>query len=198
MFVANFFNRDKIFQRFGGWTAATMENKKLVYKDNEKTSRLDPMSITKSLFLTEHILFQATCTYIDLIYLKKTERECITQFKKFEDKLDLKNDRLYFHSPTIFDLLGRILPILNSIRIMQNLTVRLLKYELNEVSLPDSMNKLIKSEKYYDKLPNNIKKLVNEYWETSGKEVKQYRDTFQHQYSLVRKTYLQILSLIHI
>lgn len=45
MFVANFFNRDKIFQRFGGWTAATMENKKLIYKDNEKTRRLDPMSI---------------------------------------------------------------------------------------------------------------------------------------------------------
>jgi len=97
-----------------------------------------------------------------LIYLKKTERECIKQFRLFEDKLDLKNDRLYFHSPTIFDLFGRISPILNSLRIMQNITVRLLKYELNEMTLPDSMHKLISNKKHSEKLPNSIKKLVNE------------------------------------
>ena len=192
MFVARFFNRENLFQRFGGWTAATMEKKKLIYKDNEKNRRLKPISITESPFLTEHILFQATCAYIDLIYLKKTERECINQFKQFEDKLDLKNDRLYFHSPTIFDLFGRISSILNSIRIMQNITVRLLKYELNEMTLPDSMHKLINNEKHNEKLPNNIKKLVNEYWDNSGKKVKQYRDIIQHHYPLVRKTYLQI------
>ena len=59
MFIARFFNRDNLFQRFGGWTAATMEKKKLLYKDNEKNKRLKPMSITESLFLTEHILFMA-------------------------------------------------------------------------------------------------------------------------------------------
>ena len=192
MFVAKFFNREKIFQRFGGWTGSTMEKKKLIYKDNEKNRRLKPMSITESPFLTEHMLFQATCAYINLIYLKKTERECISQFKRFEHKLDLKNDRLYFHSPTIFDLFGRISPILNSVRIMQNITAKLLKYELNEITLPDNMRKLIDNEIHNEKLPNNIKKLVNEYWDNSGKKVKQYRDIIQHHYLLVRKTYLQI------
>lgn len=192
MFVARFFNKDNLFQRFGGWTSDIMEKKKLVFKDEEKNIRSKPMTITKSPLLTEHILFQATSSYIDLIYLKKAEIECINQFKLFENKLDLKIDKIRFHSPYLLDLSIRISPILNSIQILQNLVIRLLKYELNKMTLPDSMHKYIKNKNHQEQISNEINNIINKYWENSGEKVKQYRDIIQHHHPLVRETYLQI------
>jgi len=81
---------------------------------------------------------------------------------------------------------------------MQNLTVRLIKYEINEMTLPNSMHKLMNNETHKNKLPNNIRKLIYEYWDNSGEKLKQYRDLIHHHYPLVRKTYLKISPEINI
>ena len=186
MFIGFIFNREDLFQYFGGWL--NFELQKTPVNDID----FDPKGaelFTISPIIMEDILFRASNSWINLHYLKRAEKECISEYLEFKDKLNILGNRLYFWSPRLNDLMSRIPPILSSIRIMQNFTLKLLNNKF-AISLPKSMNSLMKKGNEHD-LPNNIYNLIEKYWYDTGKRVKDYRDFEQHYLTLVRNIHFK-------
>lgn len=193
MFIGHIFNKENLFQYFGGWLQSEMEKTPInEIEFNPKGEEL----FTISPIIMEDILFRASNSWINLHYLDRAEKECLSEFIKFKNKLNIRGKRLYFWSPTLSDLMSRIPPILSSIRIMQNFTLKLLNSRFN-ISLPKSMSSLIKRGNKFN-LPNNIYNLIEKYWNVSGKSVKDYRDFEHHYLTLIRNIHFRFSPKLHL
>lgn len=193
MFIGFIFNKENLFQYFGGWLKSEME--KTPVNDIEFNSKGEEL-FTISPIIMEDILFRASNSWINLFYLKRAEMECISEFKQFKDKLNIIGNKLYFWSPTLSDLMSRIPSIISSIRIMQNFTLKLLNNRFN-TSLPKSMSSLIKKGNEYH-LSTKIYNLIEKYWNISGRSVKDYRDFEQHYLTLVRNVHFRFSPKLHL
>lgn len=193
MFIGHIFNKENLFQYFGGWLQSEME--KTLINDIEFYPKGEEL-FTISPIIMEDILFRASNSWINLHYLDRAEKECISEFIQFKNKLNIRGKRLYFWSPTLSDLMSRIPPIMSSIRIMQNFTLKLLNNRFN-ISLPKSMSSLIKKGNDYN-LPTNIYDLIVKYWIVSGRSVKDYRDFEQHYLTLIRNVHFRFSPKLHL
>ncbi len=122
--------------------------------------------------------------------MKLLEKRCIQQYKKFLDKLEINHNRIIFWSPTLIDLISKVSPILSSIKFIQDKIMQLIGKKLN-LSLPNSMRKVISGGKKKCNLSVRIFGLIRKYWVKSGKIVRTYRNIDQHHYNLVNNSFLE-------
>lgn len=192
MYLPELFNKNNLFQNFGGWLQSVYEvatselNEKLVVNIESVTQEF-----MKKIQSHRILLFNATSVILHIQQMKILENKCIQEFHKVKNQLKLDENRLIFWSPSLIDLFSKFSPILSIIRIMQNLSLKLISKKM-KISLPASMNNLIKNGREKYELPVNIWRIVKRYWSKSGKLVKDYRDIDQHHLALITHSFLEI------
>lgn len=192
MYLPELFNRNNLFQNFGGWLKSVYEvatselNGKPVI-DIKSNMR----EFMKKIQSHRILLFNATSVILHIQQMKILEKKCIQEFQKVKEQLKLVENRLIFWSPSLIDLFSKFSPILSLIRIMQNLSLKLISKKL-KISLPASMNNLINKGREKYELPVNIWRIIKRYWSKSGKLVKSYRDVDQHHFALITHSFLEL------
>ena len=171
MYIATMLNQNNLFQHFGGWVSKPRNN-----EGNE----------------LQVFLFRATQCVISLLRLEYLKGICISQYQKQEQNLNIKTEKIVFWSPTFVEFLNEFSPFLSSLRIMQNLIIPIIgkSYGLKN-SLPSSMNDAMKKIYTYgfDKF---ICDTLTEYWDSNGKDIRDYRDIDQHYHVLIKHSFMQI------
>ncbi len=170
MYLARIFNDNDLFQYFGGWKQEKGNN--------------------NSLF--SEFLFRASSAYLGILLMDKLSRSCIDQFERQKNRLEIKSQRIVFWSPTVSEILNEFSPFLSSIRVMQNIILRLSAKECNPNSqVPKSLNEAMKNGLDRYGFKKEIEDLFVSYWNESGKLVKDYRDIDQHYYSIAKRCYIE-------
>lgn len=170
MYLAKTFNDNDFFQNFGGWKR----------ENGDKSS------------LFNEFLFRASSAYLSISLMDKLCRSCIDQFERQENRLEVKGQRIVFWSPTVSEILNEFSPFLSSIRVMQNIILRLSAKECNRnYQVPKSLNEAIKNGLYKYGFKKEIEDLFISYWNEGGKLVKDYRDIDQHYYSIAKRCYIE-------
>lgn len=170
MYLARTFNENELFQYFGGWK-----------KEKEKNTNL-----------FNEFLLRANSAYLNISRIDRLSRFCIDQFDRQKYRLEMKGQRIIFWSPTVTEIINEFSPFLSSVRIMQNIILRLASKECNINSqVPKSLNDAIKFglDKYGMK--QEIIELFMRYWNESGILIKNYRDIDQHYYSIAKHCYIE-------
>ncbi len=192
MYIPELFNRDKLFQNYGGWL-------KWVYED-ATSSMVGKKAVNIELEIKEFnrkiqyhrlLLYHATSAILHIKQMKILEKRCIREFHKIKNQLQVEENRLLYWSPSLIDLFTKFSPILSLIRIMQNISLKLISKKL-KISLPNSMNDLIQKEREKFELEVNIWRIIKRYWTKSGKSVKVYRDLDQHHLALITHSFLEL------
>lgn len=171
MYLASIFNDNALFQYFGGWKKQ---------KENNNNS------------LFNEFLFRASSAYLSIQLMDKLSRSCIDQFERQTNRLEIKNQRIVFWSPTVSEILHEFSPFLSSMRVMQNIIFRLSANECNPNSeAPKSLHEAMKKGLNRYGMERGIEDLFVSYWNESGKLVKDYRDIDQHYYSIAKRCYIK-------
>lgn len=173
MFLAKLFNEQNLFQHFAGWFATVEPPKDKNYNE---------------------FLFRASGLCINLIRIDHLTSICLDQFRKQKNELSLKSKRIGFWSPSFVEILVEASSVFSTLRIMQNQIGRLAANWKNpKKQFPSSLNEAFKKEglaKY--KLGRNLESLFTDYWMTSGKELRAYRDIDNHHFSIVESGSIEI------
>lgn len=119
---------------------------------------------------------------LERMYLLR--KECVDQYMLFENDYKWSDTEILFRSPSIFDMFSSYSTYLLSMRLAQNSLLNILGKKLS-MTIPQSMNGIL-DWKRKNTLPKEVFNLIASYWETSGFELKQYRDLDQH-YGLVAR-----------
>lgn len=192
MYLPELFNKNNIFQNFGGWLQSVYEVAISEFKGKPVINiDLQKREFMRKIQSHRILLFHATSTIRHIQQMKILEKKCIQEFHTVKNQLSLEENRLIFWSPSLIDLFSKFSPILSLIRIMQNLSLKLISKKL-KISLPTSMNDLIKKGREKYQLPVNIWRIIRRYWTKSGKFVKNYRDVDQHHIALITHSFLEI------
>ena len=192
MYLSELFNRDNLFQTYGGWlkwayedATSSLIGKKAVNIESEIKE------FNRKIQKHRLLLFHATSAIRHIQQMKILEKKCLQEFHNVKNQLSRGENRLIFWSPSLIDLLTKFSPILSLIRIMQNVSLKLISKKL-KISLPNSMNDLIrKGRENYD-LEVNIWRIIKRYWTKSGKYIKIYRDVDQHHTALITHSFLEV------
>jgi len=192
MYSPNDFNRDNLFQKFNGWIKWAYQQ--FVEKYHNK-GIVDDEIISKEWIKRNQsydmILIHANFLIINIRQMKLLEKRCIQQYKKFVNKLHMHHNRIVFWSPTLINLICKVSPILSSIQFIQDKIMQLISKKLN-ISLPNSMRKVISGGKEKYNIPTRIFGLIRKYCIKSGEIIRTYRDIDQHYYNLIIKSFLEI------
>lgn len=172
-YLASAFNSAELFQHFGGW---------LKRNTDQGTNDTD----------ISQFLFRATSAYINIINMYKLEQECLKQYHMQKSTLEfVAAQRMTFWSPTLVELMGEMSPFFSSLRIMQNSILRMAaKERKSNHAIPKSMKDVMKNLDKYD-LGEDISDIAKQYWDSSGKLVRAYRNLDQHYYAMIHHTFLQ-------
>jgi len=193
MYIADLFNSNELFQIFGGWfkdTKVSFFSTIMGSKSRDLTSVWQKWKDNVQIF--EVLLGFATSTILNLNQIKQLEKKCINQFDALEDQLDLMGNRIIFWSHKLVNLLSKISPIVNQIRIMQNLLLQLIGKKLGR-PLPQYLFILIKNgRKSYEFIPEEIWKNLEDYWDRIGRYIRAYRNLQFHLFSLTTHAYLEV------
>ena len=92
------------------------------------------------------ILTRSTSALLHLIQINKTSMECVHEFSLFENQLNLKDNKIVYTSMALGFLLNEISPLLSTLRMLQNLILRLVS-NFEGVSLPSSINDYMRKQK---------------------------------------------------
>jgi len=171
MFDSFLFNQYYLFQKFSGLC------KKLNF-----VSQVD------------ELLYCLNSAILRLIAIKEYNFECVKEYLEREKFLTVINTpRIAFFSSNLVRLLNEIPIFFSDMKKAQDIFLSVLALELDlKEKPPKNMNKAIKNtlEKY--KIPSEISSLIYNYWEQSGKSIKDYRDMDQHWHQIVQRTWLQL------
>ena len=130
--------------------------------------------------LKEAILNHGTDAILRMERIRSLNKNVLNEFGLFADQMNLQDDKVVFSSGSMGALLSEISPLLSTIRVLQNKTLALISI-WESASLPQSMNDFMKKKERYGILAD-VKKLIEGYWEKSGKFAKFYRDIDQHDF----------------
>lgn len=157
MFIADLLNAQRLFQSIQGLS------------DNSDVQR----------GLSE-FLFRATSVVIHLQRIRELHSLCLAEYGVFADELDIKRQRIVFSSPNVVALVNEIPPLLNTLRIMQDMALPMFaRARQQRFSVASSLNDAIKKLHTYP-FPEDLKKRTLGYWEANGRQLKDYRDLDQH------------------
>lgn len=122
MYIAELFNANNLFHNFGGWFQETkISFFSRMMKSKEKDIRKILESWKQNVQGFETFLGFVTSVILNMNQIKNLEQKCLHQFRELKDKLDLRENRIIFWSHKLVNLLSKISPIINIIRIMENL-----------------------------------------------------------------------------
>jgi hypothetical protein len=136
------------------------------------------------------LLFHATSCVLRINRMSQLNETCVREFDLFEDQLRLNNDLIVYQSANFITLLDEVSPFFSGLRIIQDMVPTAIGKTLG-VSVPKSMSDLCSKLKPY-KLPIEIKALLQEYWDSSGSSVRDYRILDQHHAVLVAHSFIQL------
>lgn len=141
--------------------------------------------------IKQEIFSRGTSAKLHLSRIMELNDKCITEFSFYENQLDnIKDERIVYSSESLGYLLNEISPLMATLRLLQNLILKLLSY-LYKISLPSSINDYFRKPKKYE-LNSDIHKILEIYWNKTGKQLKYYRDFDQHFGSLTERYFMQI------
>ncbi len=180
----NFFNQYNLFQNLGGWLES------IASKVNGRNPK-DIIEIINQKANIEWFLFRAYSGIYRLLSMEESARFCVQQFKMQKPSLSLNTERINFWSPVLVDMVIDFNPFLNSMRIMQDYFLKIIKKETSIFNVPRSFNAVMKNLNNY-KFKEDIKREFNIYWKKSGSRIKQYRDLEQHYQGIIDHTFLQL------
>ena len=193
MYIADLFNKNNLFQNFGGWfrdTKASFFSQFTRSKDSDLKTAWQSWKNETQIF--ETFLGFATSVIININQIKLLEKKCILQFKILESQLNLLENRIIFWSYKLVNLLSKISPVINSIRIMENLLLELISKNIGHF-LPQNMDILIKNgSKSYQFLPIDLWDKIEQYWNKTGKLLSNYSNLDLYLFSLTVHSYLEI------
>lgn len=193
MYIADLFNSNKLFQTFGGWfkdTKVSFFSQMMKSKTRDLTGIWQQWKDNVQIF--EVLLGFATSTILTLNQITDLEQKCIKQFDNLENQMEMKGNRIIFWSHKLVNLLNKISPIINQIRIMQNLLLQLIGKKLGR-PLPQYLFILIKNGRQsYDFIPEEIWNKLEKYWEEIGRYIRAYRNLHYYLFSLTTHTYLEV------
>jgi hypothetical protein len=170
MYYASLITRKGLFAYFGGWSKQC--------RDDERAG-------------IDEFLFRATSAVLALDEMHFHERCCLEDFRRHKPRLTLKRPRLVLWSPQLFQLFHHFSPFLSSLRFLQNMLLRMVARRLQlKTSVPKSLREAIPKIRSYG-FPEEICKLMQDYWDTGGSRLKDYRDLDQHYFTLCKHVVLQ-------
>lgn len=137
------------------------------------------------------ILERSTTALLHLIKIRQLNTECVNEFCLFEDQLNIKDSRIVYASISLGFLLNEISPLLSTLRMLQNLLLKIIS-SIEGESLPSSISDYFKKSYKYT-ISNKAKEILASYWEITGKKLKLYRDIDQHFNSLTENYFMEIL-----
>ncbi|MDO8282824.1 MAG: hypothetical protein Q7U10_09440 [Thermodesulfovibrionia bacterium] len=167
MYLADLLNSRGLFQRTSSWKSST--------------EFADDVSL---------LLSRGTSAVISILKIEQTQLNCVREFELFENQLNCMEDRIVFNSQSLVELQNEISPLLSTLRIMQDVTVSLISKSL-KISLPSSINDTIKKIEKYG-LPNEVKNLLCDYWNSGGASIRDYRILDQHFTGISDRVFLQL------
>lgn len=167
MYIARLLNQRGLFQCLGGWRKAA------------PAPQLD------------RFLHRATSTVVALSRLRALEEMIAAQFRSCRHHLSLSGARIALWSPEVVQLLGDVSPVLSTIRIMQNLVVPLAAIGLKlQGPVPSSLADAVRALDRL-RLPRDLSSRIRAYWQTTGNELKDYRDLDQHFTTIIEHCYFE-------
>jgi len=122
-----------------------------------------------------------------ILAVKKYNYDCIREFREREQHLTVINtSEVNFFSSTLVHLLNEIPIFLSDMKKLQDRFLNLLTIELGlKVKPPGSLHRAItRTLEKYD-IPEEICKVIHNYWIETGKNLKDYRDLDQHRHQIV-------------
>lgn len=140
--------------------------------------------------LKSEILARSTTSLLHLLRIGQLNTECVAEFSLFEDQLNIQDDKIVFSSVSLGFLLNEISPLMSSMRLLQNLMIKLISsYE--GTSLPNSIADYVKKSGSY-KIDEKAKSILEKYWNSTGEKLRSYRDLDQHFTTLADQYLIQI------
>jgi len=136
------------------------------------------------------LLNRATSCVVSIKRIEDAQLRCVQEYELFDDQVSDVDERIVFNSRSLVELQNEISPLLSSLRIMQDSVNALLGKKL-KTSLPSSIADTIKNIDKYS-IPLELKKTLLKYWETGGKNIRDYRVLDQHYVGLVDHVFLQL------
>ncbi len=140
--------------------------------------------------LLPQVFYRASACILSFERIVQYQYKCADEFALFDDKVNIQDNRILFVSAISISILNEITPLLSSLRIMQNQFIGLVS-KYYQKSLPSSIKDFIKKSSKYD-LPEEIKRIISEYWDQSGEFLKNLRDIDQHFYHLIENSFMTI------
>ena len=137
------------------------------------------------------VLSRSTSALLHLINIHRLNVECINEFNLFEEQLNIKDNRIVYTSITLGFLLNEISPLLSTLRLLQDLILRVIS-SIEGKSLPSSISDYFKKPDKYS-ISEDAKEILGSYWERTGKWVRLYRDVDQHFNSLTENYFMEII-----
>jgi hypothetical protein len=170
MYYASLITRKGLFAHLGGWVKQAREEEKVGL---------------------DEFLFRATSAVLALDEMHFHHRCCLEDFRRLKTNLTLVRPKIILWSPQLFPLFHHFSPFLSSMRFLQNMVLPMVTRRLQlRRSVPMSLNDAMPKIQAYG-LPTEIVDLLQAYWDTGGKELKDYRDLDQHYFALCDHTFLQ-------
>ncbi|MCW5212691.1 hypothetical protein VU04_07245 [Desulfobulbus sp. TB] len=139
--------------------------------------------------LKSDILARTTSALLHVIHINQTSRECTNEFNLFESQLNIKDSKIVYSSMTLGFLLNEISPLLSTLRMLQNILLKLIS-SIEGISLPSSINDYIKKRKKF-RISDEAARILLEYWESTGLQLKLYRDIDQHFGALTQRYFMR-------
>jgi len=188
MFYAEVFNKKNLFLRFNNLKFSLLPiGKKAIPKENQN-------KLLKPYEMARGFLNRAYFAYETLNRMVLLNQACILQFNNIKCELSLKTNSIVFESQLVREHICQIMPVLNTIFILQDKVMPIFANVLNiKDKMPMKFSAYISSNnKFLSKFPVEIQNEVEDYWNQNGKKIRKYRNLNQHEYDLLNLTYLQI------
>ncbi len=207
------FNKEKMFLRLNGLVSETL-------KKSEGTKVTKDIKQKLNLFQHSHdeFIFRSYYAYSILKRMRLLKEKALKpQFEGLKAQLNITDEKEILYSSFITrEYIYFIMPFLNSLFILQDRIMLLIKQYLNikftePIQNPNETNEYFKRKlrifrdsiqkfpgyannnfKILNKFPKPIQKLVKDYWNNHGKNIRQYRNLEQHQYQLYYHSFYRL------
>ncbi len=207
------FNKEKMFLRFNGLMLEIIEK-----SAGTKTSKNKHQNYKLFQLYHDEFLFRSYQAYSILKRMRSLKENVLKpQFEGLKPHLNITDEtKILFSSFVTREYIYFVMPFLNTLFILQDRIMLLLKQHLNiqftrPVQKPDETDQLFKwrlmsfrdsiqkfsgcannNFKILNKFPNAIQKLVKDYWNAHAENIRQYRNLDQHQYQMYYHSFYRL------
>ena len=169
MYSADALNRNRMYQFMPEWIKVL---------DSPSKSQRSEMVLQRAYQVIFHL---DNCTHLRNV--------ASTQLERYTLNIEGEPDIIQVWSPDISNLIVNFLAAVSVLRLLQNETWRMISTAYRLKNSPKSMrdaHKCMLRGIWSQFLPNGVKSMICEYWESAGSKLAAYRDFDQHHDALAR------------